>query len=128
MTHPSNQRARELLNRLAVKEAAWAAEKASRHPDDPDAQLAWQATKPQPKVRERQVSAEELDARLSQLRDELVSLIEQSVAAFQEELDALADGVGSETGKMQHQIGKLEKALTDIPKGNIKLVKSNDAA
>jgi hypothetical protein len=110
--HLSTVRARELLNRLAVKEAAWEAEKASRETEVPDPLEAYRAKL----VRQRQVTTDEMEARLSELRSELVALIEDAVAAFHDELDALADEAGSETGKLMKQIDKLEKALNDIPK------------
>jgi hypothetical protein len=127
MTHPSTARARELLNRLAVKEAAWEAEKASRDPFQLDAQEAWNATKHEPKlktVRDFHVSTEDFETRLSELHAELVALIEDAIAAFREEVDALADGVGEEVGKLNHQVDQLEKALSDIPKAPPRLVKT----
>jgi hypothetical protein len=131
--HPSTRRARELLNRLAVKEAAWEAERASRDPFEPDAQEAWQAAKDEPKlktVRDFHVSTEDFEARISELRAELVSLIEDAIAAFRDELDEFADGVGEEVGKMNRQLDKLEEALSKFPNEKLapRLVKSNDAA
>jgi hypothetical protein len=128
MTHPSIVGARKMIERLKDREVEWEVEKASRDPFEPDVQEAWNATRSEPKlktVRDLQVSTEEFEARIGALRDELVTMINDNVAALREELDALADGAGEEVGKMNRQLDKLEKALTNV---GPRLVKSNDAA
>jgi hypothetical protein len=52
-------------------------------------------------VRDLQVGTEEFEARIAALRDELVTIINDNVAALREEIDLLADEAGSASGKQQ---------------------------
>jgi len=61
-----------------------------------------------------------METRLSELRTELVALVEERFATLQEELDELADEAGSANGKLMN-------ALADISNGP-RLVRKNDAA
>jgi hypothetical protein len=116
--HPSTIRARELLRRLDIKQAAWEAEKAAREMEVPDPLEAYRARQ----QHKRQVTAEEM---VAELRAELVAMIDDRLAALFDAVDVFADSVGKEVGKLNAQVNKL---LAEKSGPRLVKVKNNDAA
>lgn len=91
------------------------------------------APKPEPKlVKERQVGREEMDAMISDLRAELIGMIEDAIANLYEELRSFAleaageaaEAAGEKINDLESRMEKIERSL--IERG-LRLVK-NDAA
>jgi hypothetical protein len=115
--HPSIAKARAMIDRLSDKEVEWETENAMRDPD----QEYWQAPPKVKLVRERQVSAEEADQMIQDLRDELTGLIEDAIANLRDELSAFsveaaataAEEAGAAIGKIAKRMDKVETNLTE---------------
>jgi hypothetical protein len=128
MTHPSILKARAMIDRLGTVEAEYAERVFARESGQLDAQQQWQRTRHSaisnyyhhdnnsPKtVRERQLSAEDADMMISDLRDELIAIIQDRIAELRDEFEAFAvDAAATAAEEAGKLMGEIESRMENV--------------